>query len=63
MLIKAFHNWNGVFAAASETPSGGASAATEITRKPSNLAVRAAMKRKRLASSAAPKPEHHKPAP
>lgn len=62
MLIKAFYNMSGVWAAASETPRSSANANPDVTRKPSNLVVRAAMKRKRLATAASTKPEPEKPA-
>lgn len=59
MLIKTFNGLSGVFAAlgeASHLPSH----ATEPAKKPSNLTVRAALKRKRMAQ-ANPKPETKKP--
>lgn len=61
MLIKAFHSLNGVFAAVGEAPRGAAPGNPETVRKPSNLVVRAALKRKRLATSAGNKPEPSKP--
>jgi hypothetical protein len=62
MLIKAFHNLGGVWAAASEVPRGGVNADSGTPRKPSNLVVRAALKRKRLATAASTKSEPAKPA-
>lgn len=61
MLTKAFYNFGGVWAAASEAPRSSASANPDMTRKPSNLVVRAALKRKRLATAATTKPEPEKP--
>ncbi len=64
MLIKAFHNLGGVWAAASESPRGGVNTESGTPRKPSNLVVRAALKRKRMATAASskPGPEPTKPA-
>lgn len=63
MLNKAFNSFSGFLAAATETPRGAAAAThSESGRKPSNLTVRAALKRKRMASSASVKSEPAKPA-
>lgn len=62
MLNKAFNSLDGVFAAMGEASHGAAPANPESNRKPSNLTVRAALKRKRLAASGNTKPEPKKPA-
>jgi len=61
MLINAFHSLSGVFSAAGDAPRGSAPVQPESPRKPSNLTVRAALKRKRLAASDNPKSGEKKP--
>lgn len=61
MLIKAFNSLSGVFSAAGDTPRGSAPVHPESTRKPSNLTVRAALKRKRLAAGDIQKSGEKKP--
>lgn len=61
MLSKTIHSLSGVFSAAGDAPRGTAPVNVEPARKPSNLVVRAALKRRRLAAGDASKTGEKKP--